>query len=71
MSRKRPIDHVCDHLLRSRKCQAAVRAIMKDHNHPHFVAMWKACANIAYGKPSGAFEHHDAYVIHVEQRTLP
>src|SRR5688572_15462436 len=46
----------CDELLYSPKCQAQVKAILEDRNHPAFATMWKAVADRAHGKPTERIE---------------
>lgn len=47
----------CDDLLADPGCKAAVEKVAKDPKHKAFVAMWKAIADRAHGKPKQAIEH--------------
>ena len=46
----------CRNLVADEAVQAQVSTILRNGDHPHFVALWKAVADRAYGKPTASVE---------------
>src|SRR5687767_1252362 len=46
----------CDEWLSASECQAQIKEILADKNHPAFATMWKAISDRAYGRPTERIE---------------
>lgn len=54
-------------IIESKPVRAAARKILKNADHPQFVALWSKCAAYAYGAPAQTVEHTGGIEINVRE----